>query len=116
MFQIDAYRQRFLFSELVDREQFTELLFKVIVINGGVLAKSHSVPARIKINDLNDNTPVLSPLFYNTEIAIPANSGNLNKARSKVSHGIESSNLLTISTYVNPIIHLIYLNLEHSQH
>lgn len=61
--------------ESADREMFTELLFKVMVING-LLAKSHTVPARIEINDMNDNTPVLSPLFYNTEIMLSTTSGS----------------------------------------
>ena len=51
----------------VDREVYDSFEFTLIARDNGFPSLSSSVNVRIKIEDVNDNAPVFSPLFYNTE-------------------------------------------------
>ncbi|XP_061195482.1 cadherin-related tumor suppressor-like [Saccostrea echinata] len=53
----------------IDREAYDELTFTVIVRDTGVPSLSSSANVTVQIQDVNDNRPVFSPVFYNSEVS-----------------------------------------------
>lgn len=51
----------------VDREVDQRFTLTIIAKDSGVPSLSSAVKVNIQIEDVNDNPPVFSPLFYNTE-------------------------------------------------
>lgn len=54
-------------------------MFVVDVTDGGFPALSDTVLVTIKVNDVNDNKPVVNPYSYSTEVSFSDNTGNTNR-------------------------------------
>jgi hypothetical protein len=51
----------------VDRETDTDFNFIVQAVDGGIPPRTSTASVSITVLDMNDNTPVFSPMYYNTE-------------------------------------------------
>ncbi|XP_041349529.1 cadherin-23-like [Gigantopelta aegis] len=60
----------------IDREVYSSFVFEVIAVDAGTSPRSSSTSVSIDVTDVNDNTPVFSPVFYNTEIAYTGECDN----------------------------------------
>ena len=53
----------------IDREVFTQFEFVLKATDAGTPALTATTTVRITVLDVNDNEPLFSPTFYNSEIA-----------------------------------------------
>ena len=61
-------------TEPIDREKYSELKFHIEVEDGGEPVQRNTLPVVVTVNDVNDNSPVIKPNFYNTEVSFSVNS------------------------------------------
>lgn len=54
---------------VVDRETDSSFTFSILAVDGGATPRTSTTTVTITVTDVNDNNPVMSPSFYNTEIA-----------------------------------------------
>ncbi|XP_071083815.1 cadherin-23-like [Haliotis cracherodii] len=54
---------------VVDRETDSSFTFSILAVDGGATQRTSTTTVTITVTDVNDNNPVMSPSFYNTEIA-----------------------------------------------
>ncbi|XP_046581094.1 protocadherin Fat 4-like [Haliotis rubra] len=54
---------------VVDRETDPSFIFSVLAVDGGATPRTSTTTVTITVTDINDNNPVMSQSFYNTEIA-----------------------------------------------
>ena len=65
------------FAEPIDWEKHTELRFNIDVNNVGDPPNMNTVPVVVTINDVNDNSPVINPAFYNKGVSFTVDSSML---------------------------------------
>ena len=66
-FGVDENTGNVFLRQKVDREVYQSFVLTITARDNGVPSLSNQVKVHIKVEDVNDNVPIFSPVFYNTE-------------------------------------------------
>uniref|UniRef100_A0A914HXA3 Uncharacterized protein n=1 Tax=Globodera rostochiensis TaxID=31243 RepID=A0A914HXA3_GLORO len=75
-FELDPITGAFKTTEKLDRESRAEFIFNVLATDGGEPSRNASIEIKIRVKDINDNSPFFPQTFYQVELEEDAPRGH----------------------------------------